>query len=52
VGRGDINAARDELLLRSIEGSEVFLDAGGGVAGGFRAGTDGSAPRPDLEARS
>jgi catechol 2,3-dioxygenase-like lactoylglutathione lyase family enzyme len=48
----DIDAARGELLSRGIEVSEAFHDAGGGLAGGFHAGTDARAPGPDPERRS
>jgi catechol 2,3-dioxygenase-like lactoylglutathione lyase family enzyme len=48
----DIDAARDELLSRGVEVSEVFHDAGGGPAGGFIAGTEGRAGGPDPERRS
>jgi hypothetical protein len=47
----DMNAARDELLSRCVEVREVFHGAGGGLAGRFRAGTDGR-PGPDPEGRS
>ena len=47
-----MNAARDELLSRGVEVSEVCHDAGGGLAGGSGAGTDGRAPGPDPEGRS
>src|SRR4051812_6538152 len=36
----DIDAARGELLAQGVEVSEVFHDAGGGLAGGFHAGTE------------
>jgi catechol 2,3-dioxygenase-like lactoylglutathione lyase family enzyme len=48
----DINAARDELLSRGVEVSEVFHDADGGLVGGLHAGTDGRAAGPDPEGRS
>ena len=48
----DIDAARDELLSRGVEVGEVFHDAGGGLGGGFHAGTAGRAPGPDPEGRS
>lgn len=47
-----IDAARDELLSRGVEVSEVFHDAGGGLAGGFQAGTEGRATGPDPQGRS
>ena len=52
VAVDDMNAARDELLSRGVEVSEVFHDAGGGLAGGSGDGTDGRAPGPDPEGRS
>jgi catechol 2,3-dioxygenase-like lactoylglutathione lyase family enzyme len=48
----DIDTARDELLSRGVEVSEVFHDAGGGLAGGFHAGTEGRAPGPYPQGRS
>jgi catechol 2,3-dioxygenase-like lactoylglutathione lyase family enzyme len=48
----DIDAARDELLSRGIEVSEVFHDAGGGPAGGFIADTEARAAGPDPQDRS
>lgn len=48
----DIDAARDELRSRGVEVSEVFHDAGGGLAGGFHAGTDARAAGPDPDGRS
>ena len=48
----DIDAARDELLSHGVEVSEVFHDAGGGLGGGFYAGTDRRAPGPDPQGRS
>ena len=47
----DIEAARDELRSRGIEVG-VFHDAGGGLGGGFIAGTESHAPRPDPQRRS
>jgi catechol 2,3-dioxygenase-like lactoylglutathione lyase family enzyme len=47
----DIDAARDELLTHGVEVS-VFHDAGGGLGGGFYAGTEAHAPGPDLQRRS
>ena len=46
----DIDAARDELLSHGVEVSEVFHDAGGGLGGGFYAGTEARAPGPDPQA--
>ena len=48
----DIAAAREQLLARGVEVSEVFHDAGGGLGGGFHAGTEGRAAGPDPEGRS
>jgi catechol 2,3-dioxygenase-like lactoylglutathione lyase family enzyme len=48
----DIEAAREQLLARGAEVSEVFHDAGGGLAGGFHPGTQGRAEGPDPEGRS
>jgi catechol 2,3-dioxygenase-like lactoylglutathione lyase family enzyme len=48
----DIGAARAELLSRGANVSEVFHDAGGGLGGGFHAGTHERAPGPDPEGRS
>jgi catechol 2,3-dioxygenase-like lactoylglutathione lyase family enzyme len=49
----DIDAARDELISRGADVSEVFHDADGGVVGGFHPGTvEGRAPGPDPEGRS
>ena len=39
----DIDAARQELLSHGVEVSEVFHDAGGGLGGGFYAGTEARA---------
>jgi catechol 2,3-dioxygenase-like lactoylglutathione lyase family enzyme len=49
---GDIDAARAELIDRGVEVSEVFHDAGGGLGGGFHAGTEGRAAGPDPDGRS
>jgi len=48
----DIDAARGELLSHGVDVSEVFHDAGGGLAGGFHAGAEGRAPGPDPQGRS
>ena len=48
----DINSARAELIERGAEVSEVFHDAGGGLGGGFQAGTEERAEGPDPEGRS
>jgi catechol 2,3-dioxygenase-like lactoylglutathione lyase family enzyme len=48
----DIDKARAELSERGVEVGEVFHDAGGGLAGGFYAGTEGRALGPDPQRRS
>jgi hypothetical protein len=48
----DIDAARDELLSRGVDVSEVFHDAGGGLGGGFIADTEARAPGADPQGRS
>jgi catechol 2,3-dioxygenase-like lactoylglutathione lyase family enzyme len=48
----DIDAVRRELLSHGVEVSEVFHDAGGGLAGGFHANTKARAPGPDPQGRS
>jgi catechol 2,3-dioxygenase-like lactoylglutathione lyase family enzyme len=48
----DIDAARKELLSHGVEVGEVFHDAGGGLGGGFFAGTDARAPGSDPQGRS
>jgi catechol 2,3-dioxygenase-like lactoylglutathione lyase family enzyme len=48
----DIVAARDELRSHGVAVSEVFHDAGGGLAGGFPAGTEARAAGPDPQRRS
>jgi catechol 2,3-dioxygenase-like lactoylglutathione lyase family enzyme len=48
----DIHAARDELLSRGFDVSELFHDAGGGAAGGFIADTEARATGRDPESRS
>jgi catechol 2,3-dioxygenase-like lactoylglutathione lyase family enzyme len=47
----DMDAARETLRARGVEAS-VFHDAGGGLGGGFYAGSDGRAPGRDPEGRS
>jgi catechol 2,3-dioxygenase-like lactoylglutathione lyase family enzyme len=47
----DIAAARDELRSHGVEVS-VFHDAGGGLGGGFVAGTQARAAGPDPQRRS
>ena len=48
----DIDVARQELIMRGADVSEVFHDAGGGLAGGFHIGDQGRAPGRDPEHRS
>ena len=48
----DIDAARDQLIARGAEVSEVFHDANGSLGGGFHIGTEGRAPGADPEGRS
>jgi catechol 2,3-dioxygenase-like lactoylglutathione lyase family enzyme len=48
----DIDVARKELESHGVEVSEIFHDAGGGLGGAFRAGTEGRAPGPDPQRRS
>ena len=48
----DIDATRNELRSHGVEVSEVFHDAGGGLAGGFHAGTEVRVPGPDPQGRS
>ncbi len=48
----DIEATRDELLSHGVKVGEVFHDAGGGLGGGFFAGTEARAPGPDPQGRS
>ncbi len=47
----DIAAARDELRSHGVE-VRVFHDAGGGLGGGFYAGTEAHAQGPDPQRRS
>ena len=47
----DIDAARDDLRSHGVEVS-VFHDAGGGLGGGFHAGTEARVPGPDPQGRS
>jgi catechol 2,3-dioxygenase-like lactoylglutathione lyase family enzyme len=47
----DIEAARDELRSHGVE-AKVFHDAGGGLGGGFLAGTEARASGPDPQRRS
>ena len=48
----DIDAAREELLSRGVDVSEVFHDANGGLGGGWHPGTEGRAPGHDPQRRS
>lgn len=48
----DIAAVRDELASHGVQVGEVFHDAGGGLGGGFRVGTEGRAAGPDPQGRS
>jgi predicted enzyme related to lactoylglutathione lyase len=48
----DIDAARGDFLSRGVEVGEVFQDAGGGLGGGFHAGSEARAPSPDPEGLS
>jgi catechol 2,3-dioxygenase-like lactoylglutathione lyase family enzyme len=41
VAVDDIDAARAELIERGVDVSDVFHDAGGGLGGGFHAGSRG-----------
>ena len=52
VAVSDIDAARKELVSHGVETSEVFHDAGGGLGGGFYAGTEARAAGPDPKRRS
>ena len=48
----DIDRAREDLLARGVEVSEVFHDAGGGLGGGFHPGDEGRAAGHDPQRRS
>ena len=48
----DIEAAREELVSHGVAVSEVFHDAGGGLGGGFYAGTEMHAAGLDPQRRS
>jgi catechol 2,3-dioxygenase-like lactoylglutathione lyase family enzyme len=48
----DIDAARDELVSRGVDVSEVFHEAGGSPVGGFIADTEARAAGRDPEDRS
>ena len=51
LGVHDVDTARDGLRSNGVEVS-VFHDAGGGLGGGFFAGTEARAPGPDPQRRS
>jgi catechol 2,3-dioxygenase-like lactoylglutathione lyase family enzyme len=48
----DIDAARQDLLSKGVEVSDVFHDAGGGLGGGFIEAAGGRAAGPDPQRRS
>lgn len=48
----DLAATRKELVGQGVDVGEIFHDAGGGLGGGFHAGTTGRAPGPDPQGRS
>jgi catechol 2,3-dioxygenase-like lactoylglutathione lyase family enzyme len=48
----DIDAAREDLISRGVEVSELFHDATGELGGGFHAGIEGRAPGRDPQNRS
>jgi catechol 2,3-dioxygenase-like lactoylglutathione lyase family enzyme len=48
----DVEAARQELLSKGVEVSEVFHDGGGSTGAGFVVGFKGSAAGPDPQRRS
>jgi len=48
----DIAAARESLVARGAEVSEVFHEAAGGPIGGFHPEPEAHAPGPDPEGRS
>jgi catechol 2,3-dioxygenase-like lactoylglutathione lyase family enzyme len=48
----NVDVARDELVARGIDVSEVFHDVNGGFGGGFHIGTEGRAPGADPDRRS
>jgi catechol 2,3-dioxygenase-like lactoylglutathione lyase family enzyme len=48
----DIDAAREDLIARGVQVSEVFHDVTGELNGGFHAGTEGRAPGRDPQNRS
>ena len=48
----NVEVARDELLARGVDVSEVFHDVNGGFGGGFHIGTEGRASGPDPDRRS
>jgi catechol 2,3-dioxygenase-like lactoylglutathione lyase family enzyme len=48
----DIAAARDGLVSRGVDVSEIFHAEGGGYGAGFHPGTEGRAPGPDPQGLS
>jgi len=44
--------ARDDLMSRAVDVSDVFHDADGTIIGGSHIGDQGRAPGPDPEGRS
>ena len=48
----DIDAARQELLSKGVDVSELFHDSGGSLGGGFIASTEARATGPDPQRRS
>ncbi|HYO83534.1 MAG TPA: VOC family protein [Bryobacteraceae bacterium] len=48
----DIDAARQELLTKGIDVSDIFHDAGGSLGAGFIAAAEAHAPGPDPQSRS
>jgi catechol 2,3-dioxygenase-like lactoylglutathione lyase family enzyme len=48
----DVDAARQELLSKGVDVSEIFHDAGGSLGGGFIAATEARAAGPDPQGRS
>jgi catechol 2,3-dioxygenase-like lactoylglutathione lyase family enzyme len=48
----DIDAAREDLLSRGVDVTDVFHDPEGGLGGGWRPGTEHRAPGHDPQRRS
>ena len=48
----NLDQARDELVSRGVEVSEIFHDENGGNGAGFRIGNAGRAPGRDPDNRS